>query len=100
MTRLEKRLIALSNLGIRIEHEGGHRWIVSEQIDGFNFLIECRKLNVDVCKVYGGINEALDKVDTVLKCTYRKSLIHHFNVINSEFKNERKDFIVNCRSGI
>ena len=100
MTMLEKRLIALSDLGIRIEHSAGHRWILSEQIEGFDFLKECGKLKVDVCKVYGGINEALDKIDTVLKCTYKKSLVDHFNVINSEFKDERKDFIVKCRSGI
>ncbi len=92
MTTLEKRLVALSALGIRIEHEAGHRWILSTETDCFDFEKTMKEVGVNVCKLYGGINEALNQVDTVLAKTNYKSLEEYCNTLTMGFATE-DDFI-------
>lgn len=95
MTDLEKRLIALSSLGIRIEHESGHRWIMSTPTEFFDFAFEvehARQKGVShYSKIYGGINEALDEVDKILSVVHHSSLITHFNTLNQEWLNDGYD---------
>ena len=98
VSNLEKRLIALSHLGIRIEHDGGHRWILSTETDNFNFDKECEKQKVYPCKIYGGINEALDKVDTILVNTDKKSLLNVYNNLISCYDDKREDYIITCNA--
>ena len=66
MTRLEKRLVALSALGIRIEHDSGHRYIMSTPTDYFDIEKLAESARDFDCKIYGGIEEALDRVDNLL----------------------------------
>lgn len=96
VSNLEKRLIALSHLGIRIEHTDGHRWILSTETDNFDYATECEKQKNYPCKVYGGINEALDKVDSVLVNTDKKSLLNVYNNLISCYDDKREDYIITC----
>lgn len=99
LTNLEKKLIALSYLGIRIEHESGHRWILSTDTDYFNFESVMRVTGVHVCKVYGGVEEALDQVDSVLEKTSERSLLAVFETLVDNFgDDDNKEAIVTCRS--
>jgi len=94
ITLLEKRLIALSQLGITIQHENGHRWILAMGTDYFDFNKECEIQKVYLCKVYSGINCALDKVDEVLKYTNKISLIDVYNSLVLQYDCESEDYIV------
>ena len=101
MTILEKRLIALSALGIRVEHESGHRFILSVETDCFNFQRVMDEVNIHVCKIYGGINEALNAVDTVLLNTCYISLENHCNTLIDLYdydKTNIEERFINCIS--
>lgn len=74
MTRTEKRLIALSSLGIWIEHESGHRWIESHNTESFSFDLAQERAGIYANKIYQGIESALNEVDEVLKAAYGTTL--------------------------
>ena len=64
-TKLEKQLIMLSVMGINITIADGHRWIE------FNEYAEYDEKSIDLleksisCKVYGGIKEAIIRIDNL-----------------------------------
>lgn len=86
MTDLEKRLVALSSLGIWIEHADGHRWIRSaETYNDFSYhdLLESHGIAVNN-KIYGGVEEALDVVDRSLELVKAASLLTQFERMGEE----------------
>lgn len=99
LTLLEKRLIAMSHLGIRIEHGDNHRWILATETENFDFNFILDKKYTDFCcKVYGGINEALDRIDSVLYFTFYQSLENTFNtIIQLDLDEYAEDDIINIK---
>lgn len=95
MTDLEKRLVALSDYGIVIHHNSGHRWLECVDIDGYNFSDELRKHGIYVNnKIYGGVLECLDVIDRALVLMKQDLLLQHFE--NNGLKVEgRSDYAQN-----
>jgi hypothetical protein len=86
LTKLEKQLIAMSHLGIRIEIADGHRWIRSEETDDFYFHQELEKAGVLLNnKMYGGLVEAIQVIDRCM-CLLRRPLLEDY--FNSVFDKD------------
>jgi hypothetical protein len=88
LTIFEKQLIALSSLGIWIEHCDGHRWINSQETEYFNFHEELEKHGIALNnKIYGGIKEVIVVVDKCFELMGRKSLLDVFDGLFEEEKH-------------
>lgn len=77
LTRREKRLISAMNAGFQIHHEDGHRWITQEGNSEFGLQVEDQLYNNGlgvVSKVYGNYDEALNRIDSILKLLGHKNL--------------------------
>lgn len=77
---LGKRLIAANNIGIRIEQDSGHRWIICDRDADFwqNICTDQGR----VIKEYGSYTTALDYIDAELKAKGKDSLLEIFNNID------------------
>ena len=79
MTNLEKRLVALSHLGINITHESGHRWIESNENSDFDFHEYLNKTGIILNnKIYGGVEDALNVIDACFKQNSDDTLLEFF----------------------
>ena len=107
MTQLEKRLIVLSQLGIRIEHRDGHRWIEYTPSDTFDFE---HMLKMDGIllnnKIYGTLEDALNIIDRCLTRCNVKTLLENFWYEEREiigegiFDETRIDYVEQGQGGL
>lgn len=75
---LGKMLIAANQIGIRIEQDSGHRWIIEDQEADFS-----RKLFSDsLYKEYSSYQSALWHIDKLLKEATGSGLLDIFKGIN------------------
>lgn len=84
MKRNHKRLISANFLGFSIVNDDGHRWInfcsdYSNDAKELKELAEKENVWFSTTKVYGGVNEALDIIDILLKKIDKLSLEKYFN---------------------
>ena len=108
MTSLEKRLIVLSNLGIRIEHKDGHRWIEDEATEYFHFDYILKKHGILLNnKIYGSLEDALDIIDHCLINMGKGSLEemyyyddHEILRTEEEIDKSRIDFVEKGKGGL
>ena len=91
-TKLEKQLIMLSVMGISITIEDGHRWIrCNYDVEGWEDVQELIENSIN-CKVYGGIKEAIIKIDKTLVENKYLSLEEKFNTtIDKKYDIEHKE---------
>lgn len=84
---LAKRLIVCMNMGIRIEQDSGHRWII-EHFDADHCLnlfgdssqqSEFEHANLTTTKHYGSYTDALDFIDARLAEKKHESLVETFD---------------------
>lgn len=82
LTDLEKKLIALSSLGICIQHADGHRWIVCldewQDVHNNSSFSELHDFN---SKVYGSVYAAIQYIDYILSRDNKTSLLEIYNEI-------------------
>ncbi len=79
MSDLEKRLISAMAMGIRIEFQDGHRWIISEPTEYFDFDNELCKHGIKINdKIYGGLIQALDIIDECLLKMDKETLLEMY----------------------
>lgn len=75
LTNLEKTLLAMSHLGIRIENAHGHRWIYSEPTECYDFAEALKRHGVSVNnKIDGGYMEAIAVVQDAWFEMYNRHL--------------------------
>lgn len=86
---LTKRLLQAHQLGVRVYCENGHRYLqfltpAENQLDfgAIDWSREAANCGGMPCKVYGGVEAALDAVDAFLKRTGRPTLLEWFDVDN------------------
>lgn len=81
--RRSKRLIAAMNMGVRVETQDGHRWIIiGEHHEGSCLLHAVMSKGLtfdDITKVYGSVDDALDRVDRLLERAEMSSLEKMFD---------------------
>jgi len=83
-----KRLIALGALNAWVAHEDGHRWINTDEDEyrsrtRLSYLIGgAEKIR---SKVYGGVLEALDRVDLALEKNGERTLSQLYDELELQF---------------
>lgn len=87
---LGKRLIAASQIGVRIEQDSGHRWIFTDP--EADFIPDCLVKEEYTSKIYGSYQSALDEIDRVLKANSLSSLLEQFDDLN-RFDDEDLGFV-------
>lgn len=76
--RMAKRMIALNAMGLRLEQDSGHRWIVRDKDADLDAVPKCLE-DIEVQKIYGSYSAALDHVDALLVAANQKTLVEYFN---------------------
>lgn len=84
MKKNYKRLIMANFLGFTITNGDGHRWInfnkeVSNYSVGLYNESQSKGVWLLTSKVYGGLEEALDTIDVLLKKLNKNSLLEQFD---------------------
>ncbi len=77
---LAKRLIAAMAVGVRIEQDSGHRWILIDE--NADFVPACLACGLHQTKQYGSYTAALDHIDQTLVMHGERTLLERFNDIN------------------
>lgn len=84
-----KRLMATMMLKITFECADGHRWIYMDS----DYHEACKKAKFGFsCKVYGGLDKALDYVDTMLEAIGHPSLIDTYERHHEAIAGMEDDF--------
>ncbi len=90
-TKLEKQLIMLSSMGITINIEDGHRWIMFDENN--DFYCDTHDLldkNIST-KVYGGVKEAILRIDNFFIKNNMPTLEERFEKLDPEYDIEYVD---------
>ena len=86
VNKTTKRLLSLTRIGVCIDYESGHRWIMFVKgVDGdMTLLGEILERNniIPNCKIYGNVIDALNYIDVLLKKVGMESLEEQFDKWN------------------